>query len=119
MVLHSIRLCEPVSTAGLAQIEKVASPTITRLVSELERHGLIARVRNPEDARGNYLKLTKKGQAACDKASRIACLPLFKRLETLSIQERKTVEDAVILLIHLYTDMPDAERTLGGIAVEK
>ena len=119
MVLHSIRLSEPVSTAGLAEIEKVTSPTITRIVGELERHGLIARVRNPEDARGNFLKLTKKGQATCDKASSIACLPLFKRLETLSTQERKTVENAVSLLIRLCTDMPSSGRVLGDGAAKK
>ena len=119
MVLHSIRLSEPVSTAGIAEIEKVTSPTITRMVGELERHGLIARVRNPEDARGNFLKLTKKGQATCDKSSRIACLPLLKRLETLSTQERKTVENAVNLLINLCTDMPIVGQILGDGAAKK
>ncbi len=119
MLLHAIKLSEPVSTAGLAEIEKVASPTITRMAGELELHGLITRVCNPNDARGNFLKLTKKGQATCDKTSRIASSPLLTRLKKLSTQERKTVENAVSILIHLCTDMPDAERTLGGIAVEK
>jgi DNA-binding MarR family transcriptional regulator len=119
MLLHAIGLSEPVSTAGLAEIEKVASPTITRMAGELERHGLITRVRNLNDARGNFLKLSKKGRATCDRTSKIATSPLLKRLETLSTQERKTVENAVNILLHLCTDMPDAGRILGTVAVEK
>jgi DNA-binding MarR family transcriptional regulator len=118
MLLHAIKLTEPVSTAGLAEIEKVASPTITRMAGELERHGLVTRVRNLNDARGNFLKLTKKGHAACDKTSSIATSPLLKRLETLSTQERKTVENAVSILMHLCTDMPDAGRILDDATVE-
>ncbi len=119
MLLHAIGLSEPVSTAGLAEIEKVTSPTITRMASELERHGLITRVHNLNDARGNFLKLTKKGRATCDETSRVASSPLSKRLKTLSAQERKTVEDAVRILIHLCTDLPDAGRILGAVAVKK
>ena len=113
MVLYTIRQSEPISTAGVAEIERVASPTISRQVGEMEADGLIARIRNPNDARGHFLQLTKKGHTAYDKATRIACGPIHERLELLSIQERKIVEEAIQLLMHLCTTQPDGGRVLS------
>jgi len=116
MVLHTIKEREPISTAGIAEAERVASPTISRMVGDLEEHGLVTRKRNPKDGRGSFLKLTKKGRTACGKASVLVCGPLLKRLDTLTAQERKVVLHSVSMLNRLCVDTPKAGRVLQDLA---
>lgn len=59
--LSVIAFAGPVTLGRLAQAEQVSAPTITRLVTGLERDGLIARETDTHDRRVVWLRATPKG----------------------------------------------------------
>src|ERR1051325_3298626 len=50
--LSVIVFAGPIAMSALAAAEQVRPPTMTRLVAELERRGLVERERDPDDHRG-------------------------------------------------------------------
>jgi MarR family transcriptional regulator, organic hydroperoxide resistance regulator len=59
----------PGITAGaLADVLRVHPSTVTGLLRRLERRGLVARRRDPRDARRSFLGLTQKGQLLNQRA---------------------------------------------------
>jgi DNA-binding MarR family transcriptional regulator len=53
----------PLSIAMLAQRENVTHPTMSRLVSGLERAGLVAKRPSPDDARARTIAVTDLGRS--------------------------------------------------------
>lgn len=51
----------PIRLAELAQAEEVSAPNITRLVGELEAHGLVSRAVDPADGRAFLIEITPAG----------------------------------------------------------
>jgi DNA-binding MarR family transcriptional regulator len=51
----------PVTMGQLARAEQVAAPTMTRLVSAMERDGLVARDPDLDDGRVTWIRATAKG----------------------------------------------------------
>jgi DNA-binding MarR family transcriptional regulator len=51
----------PLPMSALAQAEQVQPPTITRLVKEMEREGLVERIRSREDRRVQRVRATPAG----------------------------------------------------------
>ncbi|HEX9247941.1 MAG TPA: MarR family transcriptional regulator [Gemmatimonadaceae bacterium] len=68
----------PVTLGELARAEQVKPPTMTRIVTGLEREGLVKRKGDPHDKRLTHIEATSKGQKvlAAGRARRI------KRLAT-------------------------------------
>jgi DNA-binding MarR family transcriptional regulator len=54
----------PIRLADLAQLELVSAPSATRLVTELESRGLVARAADPSDGRAFLIEATTAGMAA-------------------------------------------------------
>lgn len=54
----------PLSQRDLAERLRLEKSTVSRLVAGLERRGLVARERNPENRRFYQLRLTRHGHAA-------------------------------------------------------
>ncbi len=52
----------PLTLSALAGAEQVRPPTITRLVQELERAGLVTRLPDPNDRRVSRVRATAKGR---------------------------------------------------------
>jgi DNA-binding MarR family transcriptional regulator len=52
----------PRTMTELAQAEQVRPPTISRLVKDMEREGLVQRVPDPVDGRVQRVQATEKGQ---------------------------------------------------------
>src|ERR1041385_1466167 len=52
----------PIAMSALAAAEQVRPPTISRLVAELERLGLVERDPDPADRRGVKVRATAKGR---------------------------------------------------------
>ena len=52
----------PATLSRLAQLEQVRPPTMTRLVAELERQGLVERRPDPEDRRVTWIQATEHGR---------------------------------------------------------
>src|SRR2546429_1286878 len=52
----------PIAMGALAEAEQVRPPTITRLVASLELAGVVRRVRDRSDGRGQPLEATAAGE---------------------------------------------------------
>jgi DNA-binding MarR family transcriptional regulator len=70
-VLATLRRAAPedgLSPGELLEETMVTSGTMTNRIDQLEKAGLVARIRNPEDGRGYLIRLTEKGFALIEAA---------------------------------------------------
>ncbi len=98
----------PRSIGELAAAEQVRPPTISRLVQELERDGLVRREADSEDARVQRVHATTAGEALlhAGRARRVA--RLAESLAALSAADRRLLERAAPLLEALARPEPAA-----------
>lgn len=91
----------PVSLGALARAEQVRPPTITRVVAQLERRGLVVREADPEDGRVQRLRATAKGRTVLEagRARRVASLTAL--IDALAPAELVTLERAAELIERL------------------
>jgi DNA-binding MarR family transcriptional regulator len=91
----------PLSLGALARAEQVRPPTITRVVAQLERVGLVAREPDPEDGRVQRVRATAKGRKVLEagRARRVASLTAL--IDALAPAELATLERASELLERL------------------
>jgi DNA-binding MarR family transcriptional regulator len=91
----------PLSLGALARAEQVRPPTITRVVAQLERLGLVGREPDPEDRRVQRVRATAKGRKVLEagRARRVASLTAL--IDTLAPAELVTLERAAELLERL------------------
>src|ERR1043166_1880019 len=68
--LSVIVFAGPIAMSALAAAEQVRPPTMTRLVAELERLGLVERARDSEDLRGIRVRATAKGRRLLEEGRR-------------------------------------------------
>src|ERR1044071_7614178 len=68
--LSVIVFAGPIAMSALAAAEQVRPPTMTRLVAELERLGLVERARDSEDLRGIQVRATAKGRRLLEEGRR-------------------------------------------------
>lgn len=87
-----------ISPSALADLEQVRRPTITRLVDELVRRGLVRRGPHPHDKRGSMLTATEEGLALWNAGQLRKIAPLTKRIDGLGLQERRQLEQVMPLL---------------------
>jgi DNA-binding MarR family transcriptional regulator len=94
-VLATLRDSGPRRITELAAVEAVAQPSMTTLVSRLERDGLVRRGPDPDDARAVRVEITPDGleRLAAIRAQRAALLD--ERLAKLTPDERAAVQAAL------------------------
>lgn len=85
----------PLTLGELAAAERVAPPTITRIVAKLEEEGLLTRHGDPDDGRRFLLAITEEGASrlAASRDRRNAWLSA--RLDQLSAADRKKLMAAI------------------------
>jgi DNA-binding MarR family transcriptional regulator len=105
-VLGTLRDEGPSRITELARIEAVTQPTMTTLVTRLERDGLVARSPDPDDARAVRVVITEEGlrRLARMRAERAALLD--DALEELEPRERAALEAALPVLEKLSRRTP-------------
>lgn len=88
----------PIALGALAAAEQVRPPTITRLVAELERLGLVTLEADRDDRRVRRVRATAKGRRVLEagRARRVASLAAA--IGTLAPHELATLERAAELL---------------------
>ena len=91
----------PLSMAALAAAEQVQPPTITRLVRELEREGLVERVRDAEDRRVLRVRATARGRHVMHEGRRRRVARLAAALKQLPAADRKLLARAAELIERL------------------
>lgn len=102
----------PLSLSALAAAEQVRPPTITRLVQDLERAGLVERLPDATDRRVTRVRATVKGRRLLDSGRRRRVHLLARQLASLSPAERTLLSRATDILgrvVHA-----DRKRPAGG-----
>ncbi len=102
--LSVIVFAGPVTVTGLAAAEQVRTPTISRLIADLEQEGLVKRVVGPEDKRVRVVTATEKGQRVLRQGRDRRVQKLATDLEALSNSDRKVLARAAGIL----KDLPNS-----------
>jgi len=91
----------PLTMSALAQAEQVQPPTITKLVREMEREGLVERVRDHDDRRVLMVRATARGRQLLEEGRRRRVVRLAAALEALPKSDRTLVARAAELIERL------------------
>ena len=90
-----------VTLGELAELERVASPTITKVTGILQERGLVAKVTDPVDRRFVRVELTEGGQALVERSRARKTAWLARQLQELSPAEVEQLAAATEVLEHL------------------
>jgi DNA-binding MarR family transcriptional regulator len=88
----------PRSIGALARAEQVRLPTMSRLVSALERDGLATRTPDPEDGRASRVHATARGRTVLRQGRARRVATLTRRLEQLPEADRALLARAADLI---------------------
>src|SRR5580658_8739610 len=97
------RLANP-TLSELAAAEQVQPPTVTRLVTSLERAGLVSRETDDVDRRVVRVKITAEGRRNLQRIRTLKNAFLSRRLAALGPAEKALAEPLTSLLEHLVAD---------------
>ncbi len=73
-LLNAINRPEPPTMGSVASLLAMDRTTLTAALKALERRGLVAVSRDPDDRRSRRLRLTEQGSGLLDKAAPIWCI---------------------------------------------
>jgi DNA-binding MarR family transcriptional regulator len=96
--LSTIARQGPLRPGDLARIERVAAPTITRILAELETKGFVSRAADPDDGRSFFVEASAAGEAEVLRAREeraVRVLELFDGLSEEQIAELAAALDAL------------------------
>lgn len=85
--LAAVDVYGPLRLGHLAKLERVAPPTITRIVDRLESEGLVSRTMEPEDRRHSRVEITDRGRVRMEESRSRRNAWLAERLGTLGPAE--------------------------------
>jgi DNA-binding MarR family transcriptional regulator len=91
----------PLTLGALADHERVAPPTITKVVAFLEAEGLVMRAADADDRRVSRVSTTKAGDALVAESRRRKTAWLTTQVGQLSSEEQTRLADALDVLDHL------------------
>lgn len=92
------------SLSSLARAEQVTAATMSKLVSDLEAEGLVAKRADREDRRGVRIEVTAKGQALMEEGRKRRLALLQKRLAKLGRDDRMLLDRAAEIMLKLSSD---------------
>jgi DNA-binding MarR family transcriptional regulator len=91
----------PLTLGALAAAEQVRPPTMTRLVSALERAGLVTREPDPRDHRQILLQATPAGRRLLEEGRARRTATLARQLAALPPADLEALARAALLLERL------------------
>lgn len=89
------------SLSALARAEQVTPATMSKLVSDLEGLGLVAKRADRDDKRGVRIEVTAEGRTLMEEGRKRRLALLHKRLAKLSREERALLADASALMMRV------------------
>jgi DNA-binding MarR family transcriptional regulator len=92
------------SLSALARAEQVTPATMSKLASDLEAEGLVAKRADREDKRGIRIEVTARGRALMEEGRRRRLVLLQKRVAKLSRDERALLDKAAAIMLKLSSD---------------
>ena len=88
----------PLTLGALAEHERVAPPTITKVVSILESDGLVTRTPDPADRRICRVTVSPAGEALLEETRRRKTAWLTGRISQLDAERQRRLADALDVL---------------------
>lgn len=95
--INRVRREGPLRLTTLAAKEGISQPSMTQLITRLERQGFLTRTADPEDGRVTLVSISELGQDALDDRKRLRRERLDELLATLTPDER----NALLLSAHV------------------
>ena len=102
--LSSIDHRGPLTLGELAAVERVAPPSMTRIVSHLEDRGLVSREVDAADRRVSRVSTTAEGQRLLERSRSKKTAYLAARIENLSDEDRALLQRALPVIERLVGD---------------
>lgn len=93
--LATISRFAPIRPGDLARAEKVAAPTITRILADLESRGFTSRTADPDDGRSFFIEITEQGAAEVQNARSARAQRVLEVFEELDDDEYASVAAAI------------------------
>jgi DNA-binding MarR family transcriptional regulator len=100
-VLATVGTSGPLTLGELAELERVASPTITKVIALLHEKGLVDKIIDPADRRFVRVRLTTEGEALLARTRARKTAWLARQLHDLSPDEVERLIAATDVLEHL------------------
>ncbi|MQY30598.1 MarR family winged helix-turn-helix transcriptional regulator [Nocardia aurantia] len=94
----------PMRLSDLAAVEHVTAPTMSRIVSGLEKHGYVVRSADPGDGRAQLLTVTERASALVNGLTSARIQRFAAALEQLDPAERRTLLAGLTKLVGLLDD---------------
>ena len=91
----------PLTLGALAEHERVAPPSITKVVSKLESDGFVTRTPCPEDRRVCRVAISPEGLALVEESRRRKTAWLTARISELDPDDQRRLADALDVLDEL------------------
>lgn len=91
----------PASLTALARAEQVTAATMSKLVSDLEAAGLVAKRTDHRDRRGVRIEATARGRALLHEGRKRRLELLRKRVAKLSAADRQRLAHAAELMLRI------------------
>jgi DNA-binding MarR family transcriptional regulator len=91
----------PLTLGALAEHERVAPPTITKVVSKLESDGFVTRTPDPADRRVCRVVVSTEGAALLEEVRRRKTAWLTARISELDADHQRRLADALDVLDEL------------------
>ena len=91
----------PLTLGALAEHERVAPPSITKVVSKLECVGLVTRTPDPKDRRVCRVEVSPEGAALLDEVRRRKTAWLTARISQLDADQQRRLADALDVIDEL------------------
>jgi len=96
----------PLTLGALAESERVAPPSVTKVVAKLVAAGLVDRRLDDADRRVTWVSLTADGKARLAQIRQRKTAWLAARLARLDDEQRRRIADALDALDALMADQP-------------
>jgi len=94
----SVLMGGPRTLGEMAAAEQVRPPTMSTLVGDMERSGLVRRSSDPGDARIVRLEMTAKGRRVLSKGRDMRIADIERRIRRLDPDEIDTIAEAVTIV---------------------
>ena len=94
----SVLMAGPRTLGEMAAAEQVRPPTMSTLVGDMERSGLVRRSSDPRDARIVRLEMTAKGRRVLSKGREMRIADIERRIRRLHSDEIDAVAKAVTIV---------------------
>ena len=102
----SVLMGGPRTLGELAGAEQVRPPTMSTLVSEMQRGGLVRRTSDANDARVVRVEMTAKGRRLLAKGREMRIADIERRIRRLPSTDVTTVADAVAIVERMLREEP-------------